>query len=205
MKSIYVIIDASSYINLSALEYRFGTLLTVFDKEVTLRYSSTVNQEIARHWNNKMPGDLKRSAQIYSLEKYTHEEYEQKLFDKILKTSKDKGEKDNFAVALDLFFMKKKSDLVFLYDDDKALEGFLNEVKYAFPIIRTWNSFDVVLFLYFLNKKVFPLEVAERALHELHKQMIPKDDPNMDKEKMEAKLKKRSKYLKYLERIKKLH
>ena len=206
MKSIYVIIDASSYINLSAFEYSLGTLLTVFANEVTLRYSSTVNQEVARHWNNSIPDDWARSAQIHYPNKYTPDEYERRLFDEIRETSKDKGEKDNFAIALDLFLMEKKSNLVFLIDDDKALlEGCLNEVKRAFPIIRIWNSFDVVLFLYFLKREVFPLEVAETALQVLHKQTIPKDDPNMDKEKMKERLKKHSKYLKYLKRIEKLH
>ncbi len=206
MKSIYVIIDASSYINLSAFEYSLGTLLTVFANEVTLRYSSTVNQEVARHWNNSIPDDLARSAQIHYPNKYTQDEYERRLFDEIRETSKDKGEKDNFAIALDLFLMEKKSNLVFLIDDDKALlEGCLGEVKLTFPIIRIWNSFDVVLFLYFLKRKIFPFEVAERALEELHKQTIPKDDPNMDKEKMRERQKKHSKYLKYLKRIKKLH
>ncbi len=206
MKSIYVIIDASSYINLSAFEYRFGTLLTVFAKEVTLRYSSTVNQEVAHHWDNNIPDTLSRSAKIHYLQKYAQDEYERRLFDEIRDTSKDKGEKDNYAAALDLFFIKKKSDLVFLIDDEKALlEGCLGEVKLAFPIIRIWNSLDVVLFLYFLNRKIFPLEVAESALQELHKRTIPKDDPNMDKEKMKERRKKHSKYLKYLQRIEKLH
>ena len=36
MKSIYIIIDASSYINLSAYEYKLGTLLSVLNQETEL-------------------------------------------------------------------------------------------------------------------------------------------------------------------------
>ncbi|GEM_PF-1959682 len=207
MKSIYVIIDASSYINLSTVEHRFlntDTLLDAFGEEVILRYSSTVNQEISSHWDNNMPDSLKRSAKIHQLEKYGQGEYEKRLFDDISQTSRDQGEKDNFAVALDLFFIQKKMNLVFLTDDDKAISGCLNEVKDAFPIIKIWNSFDAVLFLYSLKRKDFFMEAAENALQDLHK-LTTSDNEKTDPRKMSERLKKLARYKKYLERIEKLH
>lgn len=205
MKSLYVIIDASSYINLSAVEYRFGTLLNVLAKEVTLRYSLTVNHEIANHWADNLPDSLKRSAMIHQLKKHTRDEYEKGLFDDIGQTSRNKGEKDNFAVALDLFFTKKKRNLIFLTDDDNALEGCLKEVKNAFPLIKFWNSFDVVLFLYSSEKKNFPLEMAEKAVRVLHRQTLPHNPSQTDKNKMRERSNRRSRYLKYLKRIRKVH
>lgn len=204
MKSIYVIIDASSYINLSAYQYGEVTLLNVLDKTVTLRYSSTVNQEVAHHWANTMPDSLTRSAKIHRPKKYTAHDYEQILFDNISQTDRDKGEKDNFAVAIDLFLTKKRTNLIFLTDDDKAIElnGCLYEVKSAFPIIKIWNSFDVVLFLYFVHK--LRLDIAEDALKDLNRQIIP-NDPNVRPEKMVKRQKNLARYGINLYRIKKLY
>jgi hypothetical protein len=193
----------STDINLNAVEYRFGTLLNMLEKEVVLRYSSTVNQEIAGDSNPK-PDSLKRSAKIHPLKKYSQSEYESRLFDEISQTSRNKGEKDNFAVAPDLFFTKKQNNLIFLTDDENAVEGALKEVKNAFPLITFWNSFDTVLFLYFLGKKNFPFEMAEKAVADLHKQMLPHAS-QPDKNKMQEKIKQRSLYLQYLKRIRKVH
>lgn len=208
MRSIYVIIDTSSYINMSAFEYRFGTLLSVLAKEVILRHSSSVNGEIAnpRHWHDNMPTNLERSAQVYYPQKYTYIEYERRLFDKISESKENKGEKENFAITLDLILKERRRNLIFLMDDDKALnpQGCLEEVVHAFPLIKIWNSFDAVLFLYFLKRAVFPYEIADEALKVLHKQTLS-DDPDMDPKKMQKKLRKLEKYRKSLERIRKIH
>lgn len=206
MKSIYVIVDASSYINLSAYEYRFGTLLSVLNRIVTLRYSSTVNQEISRHWNFDMPDPLERSNKIYYPRRFTEDGYEQRLFDQVSQTTRNKGEKDNFAVTIDIFLEERKRNLVFLTDDDNALalNGILNEVKRAFPIVNIWNSFDVVLFLYFVERKKFPFEVAKEAIRTLNRQMLP-NDPAMDPIKMKERQKNLEQYRVCLHRIRKLH
>ncbi len=203
MKSMYVIIDTSSYINLSAYEYQKGTLFDIFDEIVTLRFSSTVNGEIAPDINNNLLNSLSSSAKIHYPKKYSQDDYEQRLFDSISASSKDKGEKHNFIVALDLFLAKKKSNLIFLIDDDTALRGCLSEVKGAFPFIKIWNSFDVVLFLYFLKRKdfLFPIEVARDALQSLHRQTIS----SKSKEKRKERQKKLNSYKTYLDRISKLN
>lgn len=205
VKSPYIIIDASSYINLSAFEYRFGTLLTVLAEAVTLRYSATVNQEVAHHWDNKLPDSLSRSSKIHYPKKYTLNDYEKWLFDQISQSSKDKGEKHNFAVALDLFLTQKRSNLVFLIDDDTALAGPLKQVKQAFPIIKIWNSFDVVLYLYLLKSqtKPFPYETAQAALQTLHGKTTS-HNPQTNAKKTKARHKKLRNYQTYLDRIKML-
>ncbi len=91
-------------------------------------------------------------------------------------------------------------------DDEKALnpQGCLEELGHAFPLIKIWNSFDAVLFLYFFKREVFPYEVADEALKTLHKQTLP-DDPEMDQKKMQKKIRKLVKYRKSLERIRKIY
>jgi hypothetical protein len=114
---------------------------------------------------------LSRANKIHFFSKSTEAEYEQKLVAKVLPSpSSNKGEIDNFAVAIDLF-MIGKIGLVFLTDDENALRGCLNELIPAFPICQMWSSLDVVLFLYFslYKHKKFQLtcETAKGAIQNL--------------------------------------
>jgi hypothetical protein len=98
-------------------------------------------------------------------------EYEQKLVAKVLPSpSPNKGEIDNFAVAIDLFMMGKTA-LVFLTDDENALRGCLNELIPAFPICQVWSSLDAVLFLYLnlykSNKFKLTYKMAKNAIQDL--------------------------------------
>ena len=196
------IIDTSSYVNLSKVELRFGTLLSILANEVTLRFSAEVNKEITRHWSKKMPTDIERSSRVHYPKNLSIEDYERKLFERI--TRRNKGEKHNFSIAVELFLAKKRN-LIFLIDDENALRGSLNEVKDAFPIMRIWNSFDAVLFLFLLKgKTMFPIDVATGALRDLHAKTAT-DDEKMDREKTQQRITKLRRYHKYLERIQKLH
>ncbi len=204
MEPIYTIIDASSFLNLLEFEYYRGTLLDVLATEVILRYSSTVAQEIQRHNPSSI---MAINNQIYHPQRYNIDEYESRLFDVVSQSDENKGEKHNFGIALDFFTAERKRNLIFLTDDDKAIEenGCLNEVMHAFPIIKIWNSFDVVLFLYFIKKKEFPFDIANTALKELHKCTIPRDAPEMSRDKMQMRRKKLRNYQQSLDRIKTLH
>jgi hypothetical protein len=110
--------------------------------------------------------------------------YEAIFFDQI--NDRNKGEKHNFISALDFFLKENKRNLLFLIDDENALRGCLNEVKEAFPIMRIWNSFDVILFLYIIgSKSKFPFDIAREALRSLNAEMAT-DDENMDPRKRQV-------------------
>lgn len=197
------VIDTSSYVNLSKIELGFGTLLSLFAKEVTLRFSSEVNQEIARHWNPNMHTSSQRSNKVHFPIGLGQKEYERRLFDET--SRRNRGERLNFAVAIDLFLAKNKRNLVFLIDDENALRGSLNEVKDAFPIMRIWNSLDVVLYLFLTKgKTILPIDIATDALRTLNAEMAT-DDEKMDPIKTQKRIEKFRRYYKYLGRIQKLH
>ena len=194
-------IDTSSYINLNNCEYVTGTLLDLFSKEVTIRFSSEVNQEIARHYDPRMPNDLARSAQIYRKTKHTTEEYRELLG--INDSKNDLGEKDNFSSIVDYFIEKKIIGLVFLTDDIKAVErGCLYPQINAFPTFKVWSSLDVVLFM-FIVKRNISKEYALDFLRDINKNMAT-DDEKMDHKKTETRIKKFKEYANNLELIDKV-
>ena len=195
------IIDTSSYINLSKVDSFRGSLLDLLSNEVKFCFSSEVNKEIIRHQNDNMPTIDRRKSQIHYLKKTKPSVYEPRLFDQ--KSNKNKGEKYNYIVSIDLFLNENKRNLIFLIDDEAALRGCLNEVKKALPIMRIWNSYDVVLFLYLIgNKRDFTFDYANNALRDLNKEMAP-DDTKVDPQKTQKRIKKLADYNKYLKRIKK--
>lgn len=197
------IIDTSSYVNLSKIEIRIGTLLDILSSEVTIRFSSEVNKEITRHWNNNMPSVEQRNRQVHYLRRTKPSVYETRLFDII--NDNNKGERNNFISALDLFLKNNNRNLVYLIDDENALRGCLKEVKGSFPIMIFWNSLDVVLYLYFVgNKRKFPFDIAKDALRSLNAEMAT-DDDRMDPEKTQKRIQKFSLYNTLLERIQKFY
>lgn len=200
MKHITCFIDASSYINLSNLEFFQGNLLELLDKTIILRYCSEVNFEISKHSTPNMPDALKRSSKVYRYTTYTNDDYELKFFDNVrTRAQGDKGERDNLLAAFDFYFQEKQAITVFLTDDLSALKNHLGTVLNSFPFLKIWTSFDAILFLY-INKKLPTSEIAKNVLNNLNS-VIATDNVMMDHEKTEARIKRRKQYTTFIERV----
>lgn len=103
-------IDTSSYINLSKIEYNFGTLLKLLEEKVQIRFSPEVNSvEIPNHYTDLMHPDQKRMNFVYHTSKYSYDDYNKRLFNKTSKN--DKGERDNLSATIDMYFDKRKKNL----------------------------------------------------------------------------------------------
>jgi len=212
----YCIVDASSYINISHLEYiksvhkREESLLKLLEDTVVIRYSREVNSEITRNINrkdhlkylsDKIPSSLKRSNNIYKLKYYNFKKTNRILFKE--GDESNKGEKDNLTVALDMF-KDKINCIIFIIDDNKALRGCLDGLIEAFPIINIWNSYDVIIFLYYKHKNML-YDEAERMLHDLNSLMAKSEtytESKKGKKKQEYRIKLLTNYKKYLSIIK---
>ncbi|MFQ3597354.1 MAG: hypothetical protein SNJ55_05000 [Chloroherpetonaceae bacterium] len=200
------IIDASSCNYLSRCQINTGagkTLLELLSNQVVFRFSSKVHTEV--NAGRRQP--LVSNAQVYPINKSKMDEYEQSLFGNVAQISKDKGEKHNFAVMLDLFLEKKQRGLIFLIDDISAKRNIFSNLFPAFPIALIWSSLDVVLFLYLLNgrsnnaEKTFSYEVAQTALNDLNSALAT-DDPRMKEEKTRERQETIKRYREHLDRIK---
>lgn len=88
-------------------------------------------------------------------------------------------------------------------DDNKAVNGLLNETLGAFPICKIWTSFDVILFLYLENKH-FDLDIAKSAVRNLNAEISKNYNPSTDHKKTQERIKVFKDYIKRLERIRKI-
>jgi hypothetical protein len=194
-------IDTCSYINLTNFEFYKGTLLKLLYEKVNIRFCSEVNYEISRHYDPRMPDSLARSSGIYRPQKYTHPQYEKRIFDNNVKREDgNKGERDNFAAMLDFYLNHTNTNgIIFLSDDLKAIDVAFGEAITSFPICRIWNSFDSILFLLASHKNV-TTDIAKTAIMQLDAFMAT-DDIKMDPVKTQSRIKRRQFYLKCAERI----
>ena len=209
MIRITCIIDTSSYINLSHEDsYAVGkTLLSLLSEKINIKFSSEVNREISRHHTALMPSSTERSAKVYRLsckKIKTYKEYESRLFDQVSQRGDANiGEKHNLIVALDNYLNKRTKGLIFLTDDQKAMNGILNEAVHSFPLYQIWNSFDVILFLY-IEHKLFDRDFAMNAIRDINAEIAKANLPNTNHKKVEERLKVFKTYMSRLERISKI-
>ncbi|MCK4667323.1 hypothetical protein KAU33_11265 [Candidatus Dependentiae bacterium] len=177
------IIDTCSFVNLTLFEFNQGTLLDLLREKVNIKYSSEVHRiEIPNHYNELMPSREQRINYMYPPQRLSCSEYERRLFgSNEPRINRNKGEKDNLSVIIDIFLTKKTKGLVFLTDDYKALRGCLNPQVFSFPLYQIWNSFDVIIYLY-IDHKFFTKDLAIAAVRKLNSELAV-DNPKMNKEK----------------------
>ncbi len=157
MSNIYCVIDACSYIYLNQFSFTLnGKELSLYDllknvKGLTLKHSRTVADEIKKHASVDAKRALEIDNHVHQFPKWPLIHYDKAIFNNSISlNTNDKGEKENVAVAIDLFINKNFS-IVYLSDDKKATgeTGHLKEIMCAFPYYQIWSSFEAVLFLYF--------------------------------------------------------
>lgn len=151
------VIDTCSCVYLSRVEFRQKTLLRHLFDSVTLCVSKEVSLEITDHKDKGLPKFIQNRALVTQPQKHTMNDYETRMMGKVLPSRKkkgDKGEIDNFIVAIDQIHHMKKGMMVYITDDQNAINGNLDRWIDAFPAIRYWTSYDVVLFLY--AEKIIP-------------------------------------------------
>jgi len=125
-----------------------------------------------------------------------------RLFDAYDENKKNRGEKWNLAVTLDMFLNKGYKNLVYVIDDFNAVRGVLNESLYSFPIYQIWSSFDVIIYLLIDHNK-FTKELAMNALKDINANLA-NDNPRTKREKTEQRIANLNLYRKKIERVIKL-
>ncbi|MEX2410220.1 MAG: hypothetical protein WD607_02410 [Candidatus Paceibacterota bacterium] len=192
-------IDASSYINLSLEEYSSGTLLDLLHDLVNIKYSPEVYGEIDRHKNQNMPSLQVRINKVYRSKKFDYDSFHDTFFLNSAPQN-DKGEKENLIYLVDKYIDNKVKGLVYLSDDEKAINNILSNAINSFPIFQVWSSFDVVLYLYIDHKQITK-DIAESAIRDLNANMAT-DDERMDHEKTQKRV---EIFRKYINRLNFIH
>jgi hypothetical protein len=146
------IIDACSFINLGAIQVGNSgeSLLDLIQRSGKISIVGEVDKEIYDHYSRNLPSYLRRRRHVKSTNRMKIGVYEKIIAGsvQVSRKSKNKGEVDSFALAIDLHSYSKVTSLVFLSDDENAKNGVLRDWIAAFPGILVWSSYDLVLYLY---------------------------------------------------------
>lgn len=181
------IIDTCSCVYLNRVEFRQKTLLRHLFENVNICVSKEVSLEIDNHSGTGLPKFIQKKNLIVSPVKYKMDDYETRMLGTTLTTRVKKGNKgeiDNFIVAVDQVHHVKKGAMVYITDDKKAINGSLDTWMDAFPSIRCWSSYDVVLFLYAEN--IIPSkDIAVDMIKDVNAIIIPDFVPKNEKTTIE--------------------
>lgn len=179
-----IVIDSCSYtyLNLPLSFTEKVSLWTLLKRNAKLTCSPEVVLESNRNPQTSAKQALELDGLRYKFSKASVEEYEHRLFSKVLNPEDgDKGERDNFAVSLDLFW-NGSFGMVYLTDDEN--HDILNNILPAFPICQRWTSFDVILFLYLReHKQTFSKEFADDAVRDLIAYLREKAHASLQRQK----------------------
>lgn len=148
------IIDTCSCVNLSNSEFRQKSLLYYLNNKASLNYSREVHLELRDHKDKNLPHFIYANGRALSVQKNSIPEYERRMMGTTLVSRKKKGNKgeiNNLIVSIDQIHHVKKNSIVLISDDDN---GTVSDWVDSFPLIKTWTSFDVVLYLY--AEKIIP-------------------------------------------------
>lgn len=145
------IVDTCSCIYLNKSTFKQKSLLKLFSDRVDISYSNEIFLELKDHEDKGIPKFIINERLKLRTIKYSINEYEKRMIGKTLPSRKkggNKGEINNFLLCVDLIHHFRRSPIIYLTDDEKAINGFISEWFKAFPSISLWTSYDVVLFLY---------------------------------------------------------
>ncbi len=84
--------------------------------------------------------------------------------------SDDAGERGNARLGLELLITRRFGHIVFVTDDGRARNAFLNDVAASFPGLHLWTSTDVVLYLssFLLKEQRTTFDGVRAALRDLN-------------------------------------
>lgn len=199
------IIDTCSCLCLTQAEFRQNSLLYYLNDKAALNYSHEVHVELRDHSEKGLPNFIHDNRRRVRTIRFSINEYEKRMLGKTLVSREkngNKGEVDNYLVAIDQIHEIKKNSIIFITDDEKALRGILSEWLQAFPTISIWSSYEVVLYLYAENS-IPSKDIALDMIQEIIAFTAPK--PNDRSEKTTEKLiALKRKYFNRIEKIQKI-
>lgn len=165
------IIDTCSCSYLKEAEFHQKTLLRHLYDHTKINICKEVHLEILDHKELDFPAFIQDKKLKLAPQKHNIDVYERKMFGKSLESrvrGGNKGEINSFILSVDQIHHLKNSPPVLITDDENAIRGVLSPWIQAFPIIKVWNSFEVILFLYseaVIPSKDIAIEMLKSLIH----------------------------------------
>lgn len=168
------IIDTCSFIYLHRVICNRKSLLSYLKNVTNLILSPEVNVEIRDHFLDGMPSNEERKRFVKIARKHSIPEYERRIAGRTYSPrERNKGEIDNFIISIDQVHHFKRTGVIFLTDDSNCLRGVLKDCSIAFPTIKIWTSYEVVLFLY-IERAIPSIDLASDAIGDLISSTAPR-------------------------------
>ena len=144
------------------------------EREFNVHTSETIVDEIANQEHFWGPGakQAKKKVKQWARKLTNPEHIENALLsdfvtEGLINTVEGAGERRNFCVAVDLVRKNKYGYVIFLTDDERAIDGFLKQAFSAFGVACIWNSLDLILYLYVRHHRSIPLSIAKDVVRDL--------------------------------------
>lgn len=172
------VLDTCSIINLDDIVLANRDILYYMRRFFDVHVCQTIREELQRHadlvssretsyWNSFL------SSRTHSPSKLTDD---QNVIGPFYSTppatfgAKDAGEHGNARVALELLLTSKIGHAVFVTDDQKASNAFLNSMRRSFPGVNVWTSADVILYVgaVLLKERKANFEAVRIALRDVY-------------------------------------
>ena len=172
------VLDTCSIINLDAIELGNRDILFYMRRFFDVHVCQTIREELQRHANLVSSREVSYwnsflSTRTYSPSTLTDDKNVIGPFYSTPPTTfgvKDAGEHGNARVALELLLTRTIGHAIFVTDDQKASNAFLNSMRRSFPGINVWTSADVILYVgaVLLKERKANFETVRGALRDVY-------------------------------------
>lgn len=190
------IVDTCSLINWQEVELGKRTLYSWLRDEFEVQYSRAVWDEIRQHRHQIESRVIRRRGEDFVWEYSAISTCERALFTPFisrtveagicrqcgqtiwreqaftpdLTDTRDRGERYNCCIALDIVRTGTYRQVVFLTDDRRAIQSYVTPVFETFPLGQIWTSLDFVLYLFMRHRSRIPLNEVMDVLRDVNAQ-----------------------------------
>lgn len=181
MRKVFCIVDTSALRHWKKLELSRKSLDRWLKKEFNVRVSESVKNEVNDQQDHWIDGAKRIMKLVQDSQHYLSdpEVFEKALLSHFLNNDnlnikEGAGERRNFCVTIDLVRCYKCRHAIFLTDDYKAVNNFLESAFFTFRVSCIWSSYDFILYLFFRHNNIISLKDAQNAIRSLTANMIPR-------------------------------
>lgn len=146
--------DTSALINICDVYIGKTHIVDVLTQQFNVQVSREIPHEVRRH-KSRLDSDAEQILQfVRQARRYFHQEqvYENLIFTESPagNSERNRGERQNCALALYQVRRQYTGQVIMLTDDMKASRGLIDWYEKRFKTTRTWSSLDLLLHLYLI-------------------------------------------------------
>ena len=176
LQSMEILIpDTSALINIHDVYVGQTHIIDVLAQQFDVQVSREIPHEVRRH-KNKLDSDAERMLQfVRQARRYFHREqdYENLIFTRSPagNSARNRGERQNYALALYQVRRQYTGQVIMLTDDMNACRGLIAWYEKRFKTTQTWSSLELLMHLYLVTFPKWPYAQAKSAVQAVNSRM----------------------------------